>query len=460
MILSIILKGRYNTAVNMFENGGASMKVSEIYRKHKKKAIFLIVILISLGGYAVYRQFFSTPVPQMTVSADLSRKLDIEQTVSVNGNIVPSESAEVNSVYNLEIREIRVKEGDYVKRNQILLVLDSKSVMQEISISKKQLELAKLNLSETLKKSQEAYNDAVLNLENLSRSLENTRALFEAGSASQEEFIQAEKIYKSALIIKEGFKVSGGKVVATSAQNKSIEVQSALYQKQLSALDDLEIKSPIDGTVTRVNVSLGKFAGDTLNREPMFVIEDIDNLKMDVKVSEYDISRIKEGQRVKISSDVIGDLVVDGVVERISPSGEKKDAVSSEMVIPVEIKIFKQEARLISGVSARALIIVESRKNVIGVPVDSILEDGAGNYRVVKVDENNTLRLVDVKPGLEGDFYIEIVSGDIKENEMLVLSPDLSMKEGTLVSVANEENLNDNEAVLQGPPAVVRQENQ
>ena len=353
------------------------MKVSEIYRKNKKKVIFLILILISMGGYTVYRQLSSKPVPQMTVSVDLSKKLDIEQTVSLNGNIVPSQSAEVNSIYNLEIKEIRVKEGDYVKRNQILCVLDSKSIMQDITISKKQLELAKLNLSETLKKSQEAYNDGVLNLENLSRNLENTKALFEAGSASQEEVIQAEKIYKSAQIMVDGFKVSGGKVVATAAQNKSIEVQSATYQKQLSSLDDLEIKSPIDGTLTRVNVSLGKFAGDTLNREPMFIIEDIANLKMDVKVSEYDISRIKEGQSVKISSDVIGDLMVDGLVARISPSGEKKDAVSSEMVIPVEIKIFKQKSRLISGVSARALIIVESRKNVLGVPVDSILDNEA-----------------------------------------------------------------------------------
>jgi len=436
------------------------MKVLEIYRKNKKKVIFLIVILLSVGGYFIYRQLSSKPVPQMTVSVDISKKLDIEQTVSVNGNIVPSESAEVNSIYNLEIKEIRVKEGDYVKRNQILSVLDSKSLMQELTISKKQLELASLNLSETLKKSQESYDDAVLNLENLSHSLENTRALFEAGSASQEELIQAEKIYKSAQIMTESFKVSGGKVVATAAQNKSIEVQRATYEKQLSALDDLNIKSPIDGTVTRVNVSLGKFTGDTLNREPMFIIEDIANLKMDVNVSEYDISQIVEGQSVKISSDATGDLVVDGVVARISPSGEKKDAISSEMVIPVEIKIFQQKVKLISGISARALIIVESRKNVLGVPMDSILEDGAGNYMVVKVDENNMLRLVDIKPGLEGDFYVELVSGDIKENEMLVLSPDLSMKDGTLVAVANEDTLKDNEAVLQGPPTVVRQENQ
>lgn len=435
------------------------MKVLEFFKKNRSRVIFIIVAIILIAGYGIYRQLSSTPVPQLTVSVDLSKKLDIEQTVSVNGNIVPSESAEVNSVYNLEIKEIRVKEGDYVKRNQILCVLDSKSMMQDITISKKQLELASLSLSETLKKSQEAYDDAVLNLKNLSHSLENTKALFEAGSASQEEVIQAEKIYKSAKIAVDSFKVSGGKVVATATQSKTIEVQNATYQKQLSALDDLEIKSPIDGTVTRVNVSLGKFAGDTLNREPMFIIEDIANLKMDVKVSEYDISQIVEGQSVKINSDVTGDAVVNGVVSRISPSGEKKDAVSSEMVIPVEIKIFEQKTRLISGVSARALIIAQSRKNVLGVPVDSIIQDGTGKYKVVKVDDNDMLRLIEVKPGLEGDFYIELVSGDIKENERLVLSPDLSMKDGTLVAIANEGNL-DNEAVLQGPPAVVKQENQ
>ncbi|MGB5823444.1 MAG: HlyD family efflux transporter periplasmic adaptor subunit [Proteocatella sp.] len=435
------------------------MKISELYKNNKKKLIFLLIALVVLGGYGIYRKLGNEPVPQMTVSVDLSKRLDIEQTVSVNGNIVPAQSAEVNSLFNLEIKEIRVKEGDYVKRNQILAVLDSKALKQDLAISKKQLELASLNLQETLKKSQKAYDDAVLNLENLLRSLENTKALFEAGSASNEEFIQAEKLYKSAQIMIKDFNVSNGRVVATSAQNKSLELQRATYDKQLSSLDDLEIKSPIDGTVTRVNVSLGKFTGDTLNREAMFIIEDIANLKMDVRVSEYDISQVAEGQSVRISSDVTADQITDGVVARISPSGEQKDAISSEMVIPVEIKIFPQKARLISGVSARAIIIVKSRKNVLGVPVDSILEDEAGNYRVVKVDEDNMLRLVDVKPGLEGDFYVELVSGDIKENDRLVLSPDLSMKDATLVAVANEDTLKDNEAVIQGPPAVVTQDN-
>jgi multidrug resistance efflux pump len=74
----------------------------------------------------------------------------------------------------------------------------------------------------------------------------------------------------------------------------------------------------------------------------MFVVEDLQNLKMNVKISEYDISKIQVGQKVTITAEVLGDDSVQGIVSRISPTGEQKDTTSTEMVIPVQIDVNKE----------------------------------------------------------------------------------------------------------------------
>ena len=74
--------------------------------------------------------------------------------------------------------------------------------------------------------------------------------------------------------------------------------------------------------MTRVNARLGRNAADTENKQAMFVVENLDQLQMNVKISEYDINKIQLGQQVKITSQVLGDEPAQGVVSQISPSGE------------------------------------------------------------------------------------------------------------------------------------------
>ena len=159
------------------------------------------------------------------------------------------------------------------------------------------------------------------------------RKPYEEGAISKEEYIRAENAYK----------------------NDMITVNS------LNVADKVNIKSPIAGTVTRVNVNIGRYANDTENNEPMFVVEDLQKLKMDVGISEYDISKIQVGQKVTITAEVLGNDSVEGIVSRISPTGEQKDAASKEMVIPVQIDINNEDSKLIAGVTAKAEIEIEKK---------------------------------------------------------------------------------------------------
>ena len=224
-------------------------------------------------------------------------------------------------------------------------------------------------------------------------------------------------------------------------------VQTCALPISLSSFNITEnanVTSPIAGTVTRVNATVGKLAngGSGGSSEPLFVIENLDKLQMKVKVSEYDIGKIKVGQSATITAEVLGDVSVTGVVSHISPTGEARDAGGSEMVIPVVIDIDKGESNLIAGVTAKATILIDEVADVLTVPIDAVFEDpSTGETSVFIISENDTLTKVPVNIGLEGDFDTEISAADesgsalLTEGARIVLAPSYELADGMAVTV-------------------------
>lgn len=348
--------------------------------KKKKIIIAVVVILLIITAIVTASLLSGGEAPPM-VSTGTAEKMDIEQAVTIKGTIQGSESADVVSSLNYEIVSILVNEGDTVKKDQVLAILDSESL-------------------------QDDYQKAVRALEESKFNYDASKVLYEEGAISREEYIRAENAYK----------------------NDQLTVSSFDIQ------DKTQIKSPISGTVTRVNVNIGRYANDTENNVPMFVIEDLDNLKMDVRISEYDISKIKVGQKVEITAEVLGSESVSGTVSRISPTGEPKDPSSKEMVIPVKIDIHKGNTNLIAGVTAKARILIDKKSSVLAVPIDSVLEDPNTEESYVMVLSGTVINKVPVEPGLEGDFHIEVTSDKLKEGDAVVLSPTFDMTDGMEVT--------------------------
>jgi len=166
------------------------------------------------------------------------------------------------------------------------------------------------------------------------------------------------------------------------------------------------------------------------------VVENLNDLQMKVSVSEYDISKIRVGQSVTITAEVLGNDSVTGVVSSISPTGELKDMTSSEKVIPVVIDIDKGDKNLIAGVTARAKILIDKQESVTAVSIDAVAQDPeTGQDMVFVVDEGGILRKVPVELGLETNIYVEILGGVLKEGEQIVLAPTLDMEDGMIVTV-------------------------
>jgi len=373
--------------VNQSENTEIFVRTNT-ERKHKKPSkkkiiISIGVVIVIIAGLAVFSQIRDTAEPAIFVSTGTVEKMDIEETVRIRGTIEGSESANVSSASNSMITAVHVKEGDWVRSGQVLATLDVKDL-------------------------QDQYNRAALSLRESQRAYESAEILYNEGAMSREDYLRLRAAYES----------------------------DRLNVSSISISDRRDIKSPINGIVTRVNINVGRYAGDTEIGQPMFVVENLDDLQMKVSISEFDISKIRVGQSVTITADVLGNDSVTGIVSSISPTGEQKDMTSSEKVIPVVIDIDKGDKTIIAGVNARATILIDKQENATVVSIDAIAQDPeTGQDMVFVVDEGGILRKVPVELGLETNIYIEILGGVLKEGEQIVLAPSLAMEDGMVVTV-------------------------
>lgn len=375
--------------------------------------------------------------------ADLETKT-LEQIISVKAPLEGIEKADVVSPLNYEIIDIRVKEGDIVKKDEILAVLDSDELEELIIAEENQIELAKLELNDKQKTLQIEYDKAILNIKELEESYIQNKELLQNEIITQEAFNKIENSLNDAKKGLESFNVSEGKIVLSPAEIKRIEIQKQELEKKKEDLEKLFIKSPIDGTVTRVNVNLGRYAKDTDDGKPMFVVENLNKLQMKISVSEYDISKIKIGQEALITSDVIKNETAKGLVSRISPTAEQKDNNTMERVIPVVIDIAEKPVSLIAGVIATAKIEVARADNVYAVPSGAIVVDENNENKVFVLNEDNTIKSVKVELGLETDLETEIKTNELINGMKIVINPDLSLSEGMLVK-PNDETIKVNQ---------------
>ena len=141
-------------------------------------------------------------------------------------------------------------------------------------------------------------------------------------------------------------------------------------------------------------------------------------------------TRFRLVKRLRSQLKYWGNDSVEGVVSRISPTGEKKDDTSKEMVIPVQIDVKKGNSKMIAGVTAKARIEIEKKSGVLCVPIDAVVEDPNTGGSYVMILDGTKLKKVPVELGLEGDFNIEVSSGDLAEGDKVVLSPTFDMTDG------------------------------
>ena len=431
------------------QGGDISEKVEKLLhekpkkKKGKKKWIFLGLLLLFVL-FILKNLLFPGKATGMLVNTESLSKADIQEKLSVFGPVSGTQSQHVTSALHAKVKEILVKEGDKVTEGQLIAKLDTKDVEEALEAAKTQVDLAKANKEDAQKntkaeyaKVQTAYNNALLDFQRKS-------SLLESGDISQSEYEQAESALKDAKASLGSFKVSGGNVQVSESYDLQIKSAEEGLKKAQSAVDSAEIKAPISGTITRVNVEAGQFADNLLDGKPMFTVENLDQLELSISVSEYSIGKLSLGQKAIITADILGDEKLEGEVSSISPTGEAKNGNTAERVIPIKIKIDGDKKGLLSGITAKADIVLSEAKDVFVVPLSAVTTGEDGNSQIYLV-EDGKIHIVAVKTGVESDVSVEVspVKEDaaFKEGAHFVSAPDASLTEGLAVSEMQKDSV-------------------
>ncbi|MDO5385285.1 MAG: efflux RND transporter periplasmic adaptor subunit [Rikenellaceae bacterium] len=403
-------------------------------RKKKLLSAAALLAVLFLGSRACGG---GEPAALPVVTAPLERG-DVTAVLSLTGPVSGTESADVVSNLHAEVLEILVREGDRVEKGQILASLDSSDVKKTVDIAQNSYDLAVSEYEENIKNTQLNYEKAVQDLQTARLAYERNKVLFDAGDISVAELEGFANTMNDASRHAASFTVSGGKAVPDKSYE--LKVKSAQFEldQKKTDLENTEVRSPIDGTVTRVNSRVGQFADKPEDDKPMFIIENLDSLEMEIAVSEYSVGRIRVGQKAEVSADILDGEKAVGEIVSISPTGEEKGGGSTERVVPATIRIEGGSATgLMAGITARAAIVTGEAKDTFTVPQTALIAEADGGLSVAVADpDSKTVHMVPVTVGVESDLEAEIfpeTEGGLSEGMSIILSP-AGLSEGMAVT--------------------------
>jgi len=392
----------------------------------RKLYILIAVALIVVSGViaAVVSRKREKPIE---VTTEKAVRKTITQLVTATGKIQPEIEVKIAPEVSGEIVEIPVKEGQLVRKGQLLLRIKPDSYRAQVESQQASYNSARSASSRNRAELEKAETD-----------YKRAQSLFERGLISESERRSAQTNFDSA---KAGLAASQFEI--QRAAGAVTQIREALSKTIIYASSDGTISVLASRVGERV-VGTSQFAGTEVMR-----IADLDHMEARVNVNENDVVNVKAGDKVRISVDAYPDRIIDGVVREIASTALTRNAGSQEEVTNFEVKISipDRSIRLRPGMSATADVETATVQNVVAVPIQSVTvrstdselspeerekqknADSADNVvnermekqkerdlrqklqRVVFVKTGQTVRMQKVETGISDNSHIEIRSG-------------------------------------------------
>ena len=359
----------------------------------------------------------------------------IVETVSATGKIQPEIEVKLSSMVSGEIIALNVKEGQVVKKGDLLVKINPDLYTSGLDRSMANLSGTKAGLTQ----SEASYKEAKANYE-------RNKTLYDKGVISKSDWDKA---------------ISSYEVAKAARQNSYYNVQSA-SASVTEARDNLGrtlIYAPADGTISVLNVELGErvlgtqqMAGTELLR-----VANLNNMEVEVDVNENDIVKVKIGDEANVEVDAYLKKKFKGVVTSISNSASSTLTSDQVTNFKVKVRILKESYQDLlegqpstyspfrPGMTATVDIITKTKSNVLAVPISSVVvksdttavkdfkvEDPSEDKKVapksdkkfecvfVKVGDKAKIRVI--KTGIQDDTNIEVLTG-LKPGDVVITRP-------------------------------------
>jgi HlyD family secretion protein len=284
----------------------------------------------------------------------------------------------------------------------------------EVAAAQLELERANADLAGLLRPAPSASPEAIAAAEQALVAAQERRKRLRQGvstpadvTAAQVELLRARTDLRTLRIaMRRASNGSSSSTADVPVQLGLLKIQAA--QNRLSAARAaqglLEVTSPWSGTVSAIYVSDGAHVDTTT---AVASISDLDNLAVNVNLSEFDVAQVEVGMPAAVSVDALGGETFHGKVVFVAPAGMDTGGV---VTFPVRVAIEDTED-LKPGMNTSVRIVVAKKANVVRVPLEAVSTNDADQEFVIALDDSGQQIEVEVETGLENNERVEIVEG-------------------------------------------------
>lgn len=434
---------------------------------------FGVFQLINQGQSAVNSLYQTSPLAKGSLTA----------TVGATGTVRAKQTAVLNWQTTGTIESVFVEVGDEVTKDTRLAELSQTSLSQQIILAQAELVSAKRNL-ENLEKSNLASSQAEQALALALKQLDDAKEKRESKKFTKADQSIIDSAYANFILAREELEkyeddyfgtqyktdddpVRAAAVAKYSAAKQKMETALANYNYAKSYPDELEqaeidanlslaeakvkdaqreydrmkegsdpddiaaakakvaateatlkmayMEAPFSGTVTDVKAKIGDQVSMTSTG---FRIDDLTHLYADINVTEVDINRIKVGQEATLTFDAIQEKTYNARVTDVSSVGTSIQGVVNFLVT---VEILEPDEMVRPGMTTAVNIVVNQMDDILVIPNRAVrLVDG---NRAVYVLKNNMPTPVNITIGASSDTNSELLSGDLKEGDLIILNP-------------------------------------
>ena len=339
-----------------------------------KRLYWIIIIGVVVVAGLLITKFMQGAKPTDVIIEKASLR-NIIEVVSATGKIQPEAELKITSDVSGEITELLIKEGDQVKKGQLLCRI--KPDIYESAIDR--VDATVKSSMANLKTSKAQLDQAKSNLENTQATFERSKKLFNQNAISQQEFDAARATYESAKANVEAIEET---INAGSYNVKGVE---ASLKEARTNLDKTFIYAPVDGTVSRLNVEKGeRVSGVTgLQGTEILRLANLNEMEVSVEVNENDIVKVHKNDTALIEVDAYMSKKFKGIVTEIANSSNSS-GISVDQVTNFVVKVrllrdsyiyLINEGNTVPfrpGMSASVDIQTKRVMSVVSVPIQAV----------------------------------------------------------------------------------------
>lgn len=400
----------------------------------KKRTRLFLAAGIPVAALLLYWMF--APTGKSGIPTAPVKRGDFHILVIESGSIRAKNSFTITAPRLLSGGNLQVvylaAEGTTARPEEILVRFDPSNALKRIADRQTDLktamaDLAKLKAQQSADESQAKTDFETAKLNFQLAEIAKERMQFEPEAKKREANLEFER---AKLVFEQSRSNVENRTVVRKSELGNIQLRISQIQSDIAAsekeMEMLNIKAPISGLIVyENNWSTGRkiAVGDQpWPGMPIISLPDLSAAQVEVSVNEMDIAKVKAGQKVEVTPDAFPDKTFTGTIATVSQIGHEKGSGSNVKVFDIVVDLEGTDEVLKPGITTTNKIIVGTVKNVLSIPIVSVIEIEGKTFAFVKSGGSFDKR--EVVLGERNDNYVVVKKGLSAEDLVALRNPE------------------------------------